>query len=596
MFPATESATDMSINLNIEHIDDALALCRKSFAAVAVYSFGINILMLTPIFYMINVFDKAVATGSGSTLFSLIVIAAFLYLVMGFLEWTRSRVLIHIGSRLDKLLAGRLYTLCFDAHSGQVSVGNIGSQPLRDLNNLRQFLAGPLVVALFDLPWIPLFLLLMFFFHPSLAAVALVCMVLMGAIAVANQRSTTKGLQEANRAASQITQATQKNLRNAEAAWAMGMLKPLMSRWRVDQDEMLKIQSDTSEIASGYSAVIKVLGVAIQSAAITTGAILAMAQEISPGVVIGAALLLGKTLQPIQVAVGGWKGMVEAREQYSRLDGLLKEFPLPDAKMPLPPIKGRITAKNVEVTPPGAEQPTLTGVTFNLQPGTVTMIIGPSAAGKSTLLRAILGLWPTSRGELRIDGAETGNYDRSDIGGQVGYLPQNIELFDGTVAENIARFGEVDSDAVVQAARDAGVHEMVLALPQGYDTMITGQQGLISPGQRQRIALARAVYGRPSLLLLDEPNSNLDDAGEQALNQAMLALKNEGSTIVLVSHRQGALPLVDYVILVREGRISDQGTKAEIVERTQLQRQQQLQQQQEAQAAKVTNATEASGG
>ena len=467
---------------------------------------------------------------------------------------------------------------------------------MRDLNNLRQFLAGPLVVALFDLPWIPLFLLLMFFFHPSLAAVALVCMVLMGAIAVANQRSTTKGLQEANRAASQITQATQKNLRNAEAAWAMGMLKPLMSRWRVDQDEMLKIQSDTSEVASGYSAVIKVLGVAIQSAAITTGAILAMAQEISPGVVIGAALLLGKTLQPIQVAVGGWKGMVEAREQYSRLDGLLKEFPLPDAKMPLPPIKGRITAKNVEVTPPGAEQPTLTGVTFNLQPGTVTMIIGPSAAGKSTLLRAILGLWPTSRGELRIDGAETGNYDRSDIGGQVGYLPQNIELFDGTVAENIARFGEVDSDAVVQAARDAGVHEMVLALPQGYDTMITGQQGLISPGQRQRIALARAVYGRPSLLLLDEPNSNLDDAGEQALNQAMLALKNEGSTIVLVSHRQGALPLVDYVILVREGRISDQGTKAEIVERTQLQRQQQLQQQQEAQAAKVTNATEASGG
>ena len=586
----------MSVNLNIEDIDDALALCRKSFAAVAVYSFGINILMLTPIFYMINVFDKAVATGSGSTLFSLIVIAGFLYLVMGLLEWTRSRVLIHIGSRLDKVLAARLYTICFDAHSGQVNIGNIGSQPLRDLNNLRQFLAGPLVVALFDLPWIPLFLLLMFFFHPALAAVALVCMVLMGAIAVANQRSTTKGLQEANRAASQITQATQKNLRNAEAAWAMGMLKPLMSRWRADQDEMLKIQSDTSEVASGYSALIKVLGVAIQSAAITTGAILAMAQEISPGVVIGAALLLGKTLQPIQVAVGGWKGMVEAREQYNRLDDLLKEFPLPDAKMKLPPIKGHITAKNVEVTPPGAKQPTLTGVTFNLQPATVTMIIGPSAAGKSTLLRAILGLWPTSRGELRIDGAETGNYDRSDIGSQIGYLPQNIELFDGTVAENIARFGEVDSEAVVQAARDAGVHEMVLALPEGYDTVISGQQGLISPGQRQRIALARAVYGRPSLLLLDEPNSNLDDAGEQALNQAMLALKNEGSTIVLVSHRQGAIPLVDYIILVREGRISDQGTKAEIVERTKLQRQQQVQQQQEAQAAKVVSATEATGG
>lgn len=575
----------MSISPNIEYIDDALALCRKSFLASAVYSFGINVLMLTPIFYMINVFDKAVATGSTSTLISLIVIAIFLYVVMGLLEWTRSRVMIHIGSRLDKLLAGRLYTLCFEAHSGQVSIGNIGAQPLSDLNGLRQFLGGPLVVALFDLPWIPLFLLLMFFFHPVLAAVALVCMVVMGAIAVANQRSTTAGLQDANRAASQIAQATQKNLRNAEAAWAMGMLKPLMSRWRASQDEMLKIQSDTSEIASGYGALIKVLGVAIQSAAITTGAILAMAQEISPGVVIGAALLLGKTLQPIQVAVGGWKGMVDAREQYTRLDSLLKSFPLPEGKMPLPPIKGHITAKNVEVTPPGAEEPTLTGVNFNLQPGTVTMILGPSAAGKSTLLRAILGLWPTSKGEMRIDGAEADSYDRSEVGGRIGYLPQDIELFDGSVAENIARFGEIDSEAVVQAARDAGVHEMVLALPEGYNTVISGQQqGLISPGQRQRIALARAVYGRPSLLLLDEPNSNLDDSGEQALNGAILALKNAGSTIVLVSHRQGALPLVDYLLLIKDGRISDQGTKADLVERSKLQQQRQKQQQKEEQA------------
>lgn len=582
----------MSVNLNIEYIDDALALCRKSFVAAAVYSFGINILMLTPIFYMINVFDKAVATGSSSTLFSLIVIAVFLYFVMGLLEWTRSRVMIHIGSRLDKLLAARLYGLCFDAHSGQVSIANLSSQPLMDLNGLRQFLAGPLVVALFDLPWIPLFLLIMFFFHPALAAVALVCMVVMAAIAVANQRSTTSGLRDANDAASQISLTTQKNLRNAEVAWAMGMVKPLMVRWRADQDKMLKVQSDTSEVASGYSALIKVLAVAIQSAAITTGAILAMAQEISPGVVIGAALLLGKTLQPIQVAVAGWKDLVGARAQYTRLDSVLREFPLPDEKMPLPPLKGRITAQDVEVTPPGANEPALTGVTFNLQPGTVTMIVGPSAAGKSTLMRAILGLWPTSRGEMRIDGAEASHYDRSEVGSQIGYLPQDIELFDGTVAENIARFGEVDAEAVVQAARDAGVHDMILALPDGYDSVISVQQGLISPGQRQRIALARAVYGRPKLLLLDEPNSNLDDAGEQALNEAILALKNAGSTIVLVSHRQGAVPLVDYLIFVHGGRISDQGTKAEIVERTKLQQQRQMQQQKEA---KVTEAAKPAG-
>lgn len=584
----------MSVKLNIEGIDDALALCKQSFVAAAVYSFGINILMLTPIFYMINVFDKAVATGSIPTLFSLIVIAVFLYFVMGLLEWTRSRVLIHIGSRLDKLLAGRLYALCFDAHSGQVGVSNLGSQPLMDLNSLRQFLAGPLVIALFDLPWIPLFLLLMLLFHPVLAAVALVCMILMAIIAIANQRSTTKGLKEANSAAAQIALETQKNLRNAEVAWSMGMLQPLMSRWRSSQDAMLKVQSDTSEKASGYSALIKVLGVAIQSAAITTGALLAMAQEISPGVVIGAALLLGKTLQPIQVAVGGWTGLVNAREQYIRLSSLLKEFPLPDDRMSLPAIQGRVSAKNVEVTPPGANAPVLEGINFNLQPGTVTMIVGPSAAGKSSLLRAILGLWPTSRGELRIDGAEARHYDRNEIGGQIGYLPQDIELFDGTIADNIARFQELDSDLVVQAARDAGVHEIILALPEGYDTVIKGQQGLLSPGQRQRIALARAVYGRPSLVLLDEPNSNLDDSGERALNEAILAMKNAGSTVVLVSHRQGAVPLVDYLIFVHGGRISDQGTKAEIVERSKAQ-QAQLQQQKVAQAESTQSPLEESG-
>ena len=429
-------------------------------------------------------------------------------------------------------------------------------------------MAGPLVVALFDLPWIPLFLLLMLFFHPVLAAVALVCMVIMGALAIANQRSTTQGLQDANTAASQISQETQKNLRNAEVAWTMGMLQPLLARWRTRQDEMLQIQSDTSSVASGYNALIKVLGVAIQSAAITTGALLAMAQEISPGVVIGAALLLGKTLQPIQVTVGGWKGLVDAKDQYTRIDSLLAEFPLPSERMSLPAVQGRISAKDVAVPPPGATDPTLTDVNFDLQPGTVTMVIGPSAAGKSTLIRAILGLWPTSKGELRIDGAESRHYDRSEIGGQIGYLPQDIELFDGSVAENISRFGEVDSEAVVQAAQEAGVHDMILALPEGYDTVIKGQKGMLSPGQRQRIALARAMYGHPKLVVLDEPNSNLDETGEQALNAAIQVLKNSGATVILVSHRQGALPLVDYLIFIQAGKISDQGTKAQIIERS----------------------------
>lgn len=551
----------------VEFLEDALRLCRRSFVAVGVYSLFINVLMLTPIFYMINVFDKAVATNSVPTLLSLIVIAVFLYLVMGILEWTRSRVLIHVGSRLDKVLAPRMYEVCFEAGSGQLSLNNVGSQPLLDLNSLRQFLAGPAATVIFDLPWLPIFLLLMFFFHPALAAVALVCMGIMATIAVGNQRSTTKGLKEANLRASVIASDTQKNLRNAEVAWAMGMLDPLMTRWRARQDEMLDVQVTTSETASGFSAAIKVLSLAMQSAAITTGALLAMAQEISPGVVIGAALLLGKTLQPIQQAVSGWRGLIDAKEQYDRLSALLKTFPQSTERMSLPPISGQLTARDAHVIPPGATEPTLLGINFNLQPGTVTMVVGPSAAGKSTLIRAILGLWPTSQGEIRIDGAESRHYNREELGTQIGYLPQDIELLDGTIAENIARFGEIDSAAVIQAAEDAGIHEMVLSLTEGYDTLILGQQGVLSPGQRQRIALARALYMRPKLIVLDEPNSNLDEQGELALNKAIFSMKNSGSTVILVSHRQGVLPLVDYLIFMRAGRISEQGSKADIVAR-----------------------------
>ena len=551
----------------IEFLEEALKLCRQSFVAVGVYSLFINVLMLTPIFYMINVFDKAVATNSVPTLLSLIVIAAFLYMVMGILEWTRSRVLVHVGSRLDKLLAPRIYQVSFEAESGQLDISNVGVQPLSDLNALRQFVAGPAATVIFDLPWLPIFLLLMFFFHPALAMVALVCMGIMAAIAVANQRSTTKGLQEANERASSIAQETQKNLRNAEVAWAMGMLEPLMARWRIRQDAMLDVQASTSEAASAYGAAIKVLSLAMQSAAITTGALLAMAQEISPGVIIGAALLLGKTLQPIQQAVSGWKGLIDAKQQYKRLSTLLKTFPLAKERMSLPPITGHLTARDAHVIPPGAAEPTLSGVNFNLQPGTVTMVVGPSAAGKSTLIRALLGLWHTSQGEIRIDGSESSHYNRSDLGTQIGYLPQDIELLDGSVAENIARFGDIEPQQVIQAAQDAGVHEMVLALPEGYDTVIRSQQGLLSPGQRQRIALARALYKRPKLIVLDEPNSNLDEQGEQALNKAIFAMKNAGSSVVLVSHRQGVLPLVDYLIFMRAGRITEQGSKAEIVAR-----------------------------
>lgn len=572
----------------IKAFEEALTICKRSFIAVGVFSFFINILMLTPMFYMINVYDKAVATSSVPTLMALVVIAAFLYFMMGLLEWLRSSVLVHIGARLDTLVAPRIYELCFKSESGAIEARNMGSRPLSDLNSLRQFLASPSAAVIFDLPWIPLFLILMYFFHPALAAVALVCMTIMATVAIANQRATTKGLKEANIASAQIANQTQRNLRNAEVAAAMGMMKPLAERWRAQQDDMIDLQAATSATASGFNAAIKTLQVVMQSAAITTGAVLAIAQEISPGLIIGAALLLGRALQPIQQGVSSWKSFVEAREQYRRLNDLLTSFPTDDEKMSLPPIEGRITANQASVVPPGGSKSTVTNVTFALPSGSTTMILGASAAGKSTLVRAILGLWSTAQGDIRIDGTESKYYDRIELGPQIGYLPQDIELFDGSIADNIARFGAQDPDMVIQAAQDAGVHQMILALPEGYDTIISGLQGLLSPGQRQRVALARALYGRPRLLVLDEPNSNLDELGEQALNTAIANMKQAGSTIIMVSHRQAVLALADYVIIMESGGIKEQGTRDEVVARARSA--------QQAQQARATQAAQIASG
>ncbi|MDG2406552.1 MAG: type I secretion system permease/ATPase [Paracoccaceae bacterium] len=540
---------------------EALTACRQSFVAVGVFSFFINILMLTPMFYMINVYDKAVGTGSLPTLMSLVLIALFLYLILGLLEWTRSKVLVYIGSRLDQFIAPRVYGLCFESAMGASASQGIGSGPLSDLNSLRQFMASPNSAVIFDLPWIPLFLLLMYFFHPALAVVAVLSIVILAVVAIANQRATTSGLREANKLASQIASQTQRNLRNAEVAGAMGMVPPLMSRWRIQQDTMLSTQFKASSTATGFSAATKTLTTVTQSAAITTGAYLAIVQEISPGLIIGAALLLGKTLQPIGQTVTSWKSFVDAREQYDRLNVLLAAHPPATKRMSLPPVSGRITAHKAVVTPPGADTATLGEISFTLEPGTTTMVLGPSGAGKSTLVRAILGLWATSAGDIRIDGAESSSFDRIELGPQIGYLPQDIELFDGTVAENISRFGELDADLVIQASQDAGVHDLILALPEGYDTVIAGQKGILSHGQRQRVALARALYGRPQILVLDEPNSNLDEAGEQALNQAVAKMKSLKTSIIMVSHRQAVLAAADYIMILNNGVITEQGPR-----------------------------------
>lgn len=537
----------------------------RSLRAMLVFSLAVNLLMLTPMFYMMNVFDKAVSGQSLPTLVVLAIVALFAYCCLGFIDWMRSLVMSGITSRMDASLAPRLYKICFDAESGRVAAEGVGDQPLNDLNSLRTFMGSGSAMALFDLPFIPLYFLLMIAFHPILAAVAIVCVSVMAVVAIMNQRTTSALLSETSQVSGQISRETRSNLKNSEVAAAMGMVDALLNRWKKLQGILVEQQQTSHKATSGYAVLTKMLGMIMQGAAITTGAVLALAQEVSPGVMIGAALLLGRSMGPITMVVSSWKQIVDAYEQYQRLSDVLSQFPAQEAPMELPQVEGRMTATGVSAVPPGAKNAVIRDIAFDFAPGTVNMIIGPSAAGKSTIMRVMLGIWPVSTGSMRIDGAEAYHFDRGTLGPQIGYLPQDIELFEGSVAENIARFTEIEAEAVVRAAKDAGVHDLILSLPKGYETAVAAGQGGLSPGQRQRVGLARALYKRPSIIFLDEPNSNLDEAGDRALYSAIASMKERGTTVVVVSHRHEIMPLVDHLILMEAGKIKVQGPKDKVV-------------------------------
>ena len=382
-----------------------------------------------------------------------------------------------------------------------------------------------------------------------------------------NQKETSEKLAEATELNRQNSKNAQRQIRNAEVIAAMGMLPAIKQPWRRRQDAAIAAQEDASKKAGVFSAVIKTARLASQSTAIAAGAYLVLSQEISPGMLIAGSILISRALQPVELAVGAWGGFVDAKVQYERLNKLLGNSMFTTKHMKLPPVTGEVLVSNAALMPPGAKRPTLTGMNFVLPAGSVCLVIGASGSGKSTLVRGLLGLWPTVAGAIRIDGAEAFNYDRVELGQQIGYLPQDIELFEGSVAANIARFGEVDSEKVIQAAHDAGIHEFILTLSSGYDTIIDQAAGYLSPGQKQRIALARAVYARPKLVVLDEPNSNLDDAGEAALGQTIKLLKQSGSTVVVVSHRRSTLPLSDFLLILRPGGQADFGPTSSVVER-----------------------------
>jgi ATP-binding cassette subfamily C protein EexD len=548
-----------------DHFIEAYRVCKQSLIAVAIFSGVANLLMLTPAFFMLNVYDKAVGSNSMDTLWVLTALTVFLFLILAAMDALRALVLVKVSGRLDQVLASPVYLKTFQtAATGGSQAATV--QALSDLTALRQFITSAGIIALLDAPWLPIYVAVLFAFDSLLGWMGISAAIVFFGIAVLNQKLSSVPLEAANSINRKSLAATARNLRNAEVASVMGMVPELHRRWRSEQDAAIDEQATASSLAAIFNAVTKTLRMAVQSAAIAAGAYLVLQQEISPGMLIAGSILMGRALQPVEIAVSAWPGFIGAKEQFQRLGALLDVAGPAERTLQLPALAGRVEALNCAVAPPGRDTPVLTNVSFSVPPGSVCAIIGASGSGKSSLVRGLLDLWPVLRGEFRIDGTRPQNFDQLSLGEQLGYLPQDIELLDGSVASNIARFGEIDSEAVIQAATDAGIHEFVMSLESGYETQLGSEDGILSPGQRQRIALARSLYRRPKLVVLDEPNSNLDDAGEEALHKAIATLKAAGSTVLIVSHRQGALKLADYILALKEGQVRYFGESSVVLE------------------------------
>lgn len=537
---------------------------RRYFMYAGFFSALVNLLMLVPVIYMMQIFDRVVSSGSYSTLTMLTLLMAFLTFAMGGFEWVRSMILISASNRIEKNLRQRVSDATFKrALLTGGSVSNM--QPINDLSSLRQFLTGNGLFAFFDAPWFPIYVFIMFLFHPLFGVGAIFACTVMIALAYVTERTTSKKLQDANTQSTHLNNQISNSLKNSEVISAMGMTEDLRHRQEARFDQVLSLQTEASRSAGILQSFSKTFRLVMQSLMLGLGALLAISGEISPGMMIGGSLLLGRALAPIDMLVGAWKGFVLARGQYDRLGLLLNQIPKDAETMTLPEPTGKLSVEQLMVVPPGSKNIVVRGVSLELVPGEALGIVGPSASGKSCLARALLGIWPAYSGKVRLDGADIAAWNRTELGPFVGYLPQDIELFDGSISNNIARFGDIDPEKVVEAAKTAGVHDLILRLPQGYDTLIGGSGGILSGGQRQRIGLARAIYGMPKYLVLDEPNSNLDDQGERELVEAIRRIKAGGATVIVITHRTMVLQCVDKILVMRDGAAHSFGPRDQVL-------------------------------
>ncbi|MEJ3576965.1 type I secretion system permease/ATPase [Pseudomonas fragi] len=536
-------------------LHNALKACRESFLSVGFFSFFINALMLVPTFYMLQVYGRVITSGSLTTLTMLTLIMTGLVITLGCLEWTRSRIMVRVSNRLDMLLSRQVYKASFKRalESGGMDAS---AQPLNDLTGLRQFLSGNGLFAFFDAPWLPIYIAVMFMFHPWFGWVATGSALLLLVLAFINERLTGPTLAQANKEHIGASLYTTKNLRNAEVIESMGMLETLMERWWNRQKNVLMLQSRASDKGAMISTLSRSFRILVQSLILGLGAYLAVDHQVGAGLVFAGSVLLGRALAPIDLIIGSWKGFIAARSQYARLNAILAKQQAQPERMRLPAPKGDVQVENLSVAAPGSNIPIIKNISFSVPAGCVVGIIGPSAAGKSTLARALLGIWAPLHGVVRLDGADISAWDKHDLGPHIGYLPQDIELFEGSVSDNIARFALVDPEQVILAATTAGVHDMILLLPDGYDTVIGGDGVVLSGGQRQRIGLARALYGSPRLIILDEPNSNLDEVGDRALIAALHNIRLSGATLFVITHRTNIVSQLDRLMVMSNGGIS----------------------------------------
>lgn len=544
--------------------EQTVLACRKALLPVVVFSAFINILMLTVPFYMLQVFDRVLTSRSEETLLFLTFIAIGAILTLSGLEAVRSRLFVRVSVWLNAQLSGDILKNSISNSLG--GAGSSNARGLRDLETLRSFATGAGVFPLLDAPWAPLFLGVMFLLHPIIGWIATIGALILFGMALLNERATRPILDQAAGASNKSVQRAEAAVRNADVIEAMGMAPNLVQRWNTDNAEAIRLQALASDRAGTISSTVKFLRFGIQLLVMGVGAYLAISQEMSPGAMIAGSIIMGRALAPVEQAIGTWKGLVGARAAYSRIKDLLADTAASAvASMPLPRPEGRLVATRATYHLPKHSEAILKGISFELEPGEALGLVGPSAAGKTTLARLIVGSLAPTTGAVRLDSANLSDWDSADRGQYIGYLPQDIELFDGTVQENIARMAEAPAEAVIEAAQLAGVHEMILHLPDGYDTQIGEGGAVLSGGQRQRIALARAVFGDPRLVLLDEPNSNLDREGDMALRKAIINLRERGITLVVIAHRPNVLEQVDKVLVLREGQVEMFGPKDEVV-------------------------------